>query len=77
MIGRVYLKKAGQNVIAAIKILTFIIVYFFKFIYVFREKESERAREQVTGGERIPGRLCALSAEPDVGLYLTNRTTRS
>ena len=30
-----------------------------------RERENER--------ERIPGRLCAVSAEPNVGLDLMNR----
>ena len=29
----------------------------------------DRQRER----KRIPGRLCAVSAEPDVGLDLTNR----
>ena len=29
-------------------------------------------RERQREGERIPGRLCTVSAEPDVGLKRTN-----
>ena len=40
-------------------------------------REREREREQGRGRERrretIPGRLHAVSAEPDMGLKLTNR----
>ena len=44
---------------------------FFKFIYLFweREREQERGRER---RERIPSRLYIVSAEPDVGLQLGN-----
>ena len=49
------------------------------FIYLFweRERESERACTWVgegakRKGERIPSRLCALSAEPDVELKPRN-----
>ena len=40
---------------------------------VGRERERERKRKTET--ERIPSRLCAISAESDVGLHL--KTTRS
>ena len=33
-----------------------------------RQREREREREQ-----RIPSRICAVSAKPKVGLKLTNR----
>ena len=36
-----------------------------------RAEERQRGRERE--GERIPSRLHAVSAEPDVGLELTNR----
>ena len=42
-----------------------------------RERERERKQEQGRGRERrrhrIPGRLCAVSAELNVRLNLTNR----
>ena len=45
-------------------------------LFIF-ERERERARASGGGTERarkrIPSRLRALSAEPDVGLNLTNR----
>ena len=47
-----------------------ILFYFFKFIYL-REREWGRGRER--GRERIPSRFHAVSAEPNVGLELTNR----
>ena len=40
------------------------------FIY-FEREEGQRERER--GGERIPSRLHAVSAEPDTGLESTNR----
>ena len=47
---------------------------FFKFIY--SEKERERVSTSRGGPERrrdrIPSRLRTISAEPDVGLELTN-----
>ena len=40
-------------------------------VYLFGERTSgERERERER--EKIPSRLCAVSAEPDVGLELTN-----
>ena len=33
---------------------------------------AERERERENERERIPGRLCAVSAEPNVGLDLMN-----
>ena len=40
------------------------------FIYFEREYEQGRGRER--GRARIPSRLHAVSAEPNVGLELTN-----
>ena len=45
------------------------------FIYLFlreRERERDRGRGREKGRERIPSRLCADSAEPNVGLSLMN-----
>ena len=47
----------------------------FNFIYFLeRETESEQAgkRQREREGGRIPSRLCTVSAEPDMGLELTN-----
>ena len=48
---------------------------FSMFLYFERERDrgSERGRGRERGTERIPRRLRAVSAEPDVGLKLTNR----
>ena len=35
--------------------------------------QRERERERERGRERIPGRLCVISAEPDVELKPMNR----
>ena len=40
-------------------------------MFILREKESKGA-EKERGRERIPSRLCAVNAELDVGLDLTN-----
>ena len=46
------------------------------FIYFERDSEQGRGREAVgVGGERVPSRLLTVSAEPAVGLELTNRQT--
>ena len=51
------------------------------FIYFERERERERDKasagegQREKGRERIPGRLCAISAESNVGLDLTNGET--
>ena len=48
-------------------------------VFIWRERErEEKAQLRVgegtgRGGERIPSRLCALSAKPSVGLEPTNR----
>ena len=50
-------------------------LFFLKFIYLFLR---ERERESTSGGgterrrDRITSRLHTISAEPDVGLELTN-----
>ena len=55
----------------------------FKYLFLFlREREhmceqKRREREEQKRSrerrERIPSRLCGVSAEPNVGLYLMNR----
>ena len=49
------------------------------FIYLFweRERESKQRRGRERGRQRIPSRLHAVSAEPDVGLELTNREIKT
>ena len=37
-----------------------------------RGRERERERQRQRGRVRIPRRLCTVSAEPDMGLFLTN-----
>ena len=52
-----------------------IFFFFFNFVYFETEGENMHAREEETRErkrERIPTRLCAVSAEPNVGLDLTN-----
>ena len=45
-------------------------------MFIHFERERERERESRGGAERerqrIPSRLCTISAEPDVGLEVTN-----
>ena len=36
------------------------------------EREKEREREREKAREKIPSRLCMVSAEPDKGLKLAN-----
>ena len=52
-------------------------LYFFfcfvLFIYFERQREQRRGRERRRW--RIPGRLRAVSAEPDAGLELMDRET--
>ena len=56
-----------------------LMMHLLKFIYFEREREHTQWRGRERGRKRIPSRLHAVSAEPDVGLDLTNReiTTRS
>ena len=54
--------------------------YFFKCLFIYFERERERERQRKRAGEgqgqkereRIPSRFLAVSAEPKVGLDLTN-----
>ena len=42
---------------------------FLMFIYLFlRERASREGAERERERERIPNRLCTVSAEPDAGL---------
>ena len=48
-------------------------MYFFKFIYLEKERERVQERGRERGRlPRIPSRLCVVSAEPEMGLNLTN-----
>ena len=54
--------------------------FFNVYLFILRERErecvsrggAEREGERERERERIPSRLCADSAEPDVGLKITN-----
>ena len=45
---------------------------FFLSLFILRDRESRGVAERERERERIPGRLHAVRAEPDVGLELTN-----
>ena len=55
---------------------TVLFFFFLMFVYFETERESVCARAQKgqrgQGREKIPSRLHTASAEPDVGLKLTN-----
>ena len=55
------------------KCILFLFSSFYLFILREREQGRGRERERERGRERIPSRLHTLSAEPDVGLEVTNR----
>ena len=48
------------------------------YLFILREREREnvcaqnQGRGRERGKERLPSRLCTVSAEPDAGLELTN-----
>ena len=41
-------------------------------MFIFRETEQEQGRGRERGRKRIPSSVCAVSAEPNVGLELMN-----
>ena len=51
------------------------IVFFFFLVYLFcvREKQSEQGRGREREEDRIPSRLLAPGAEPDLGFNPMNR----
>ena len=53
------------------------IILFFKFFFKFLGFERDTARAGEEQRERIPGRPCAISAEPDAGLEPTNREIKT
>ena len=53
------------------------ILFLSLFIERERERERERRGEAERRRQRIPNRLCAVSAEPDAGLDLTNLEIRT
>ena len=44
----------------------------FLDLFILRERESGRGAERERERQRIPSRLCTVSAEPSVGLKLIN-----
>ena len=62
------LRRAQQS-IKTVKIV-FNFLFFFGCLFIYFEKERER--EWGRGRERIPRRLYTVSAEPNVGLKVTN-----
>ena len=47
------------------------VLFFLMFLFILRERVSAGEGQRERGRERIPSRLCAVSAEPDAGLDLT------
>ena len=47
-----------------------VLVLFYLFLFILRERASGGGIERE--GDRVPGRPCALSTEPDAGLEPTN-----
>ena len=45
---------------------------FFKFVYLFRERESMGEGQRKSERERIPSRLCTVSTELNMGFDPTN-----
>ena len=52
-----------------VELLSPMLFFFSLFIYFERKREMEEQKER--GRERIPSRLCAVSADPDTGVNLT------
>ena len=50
-------------------------IYLFIYLFILRETEYKQERDRERRRERIPGRLCAVSTEPNARLYLTNPKT--
>ena len=46
-------------------------IFLSLFIYFERQRQRKWGRGRERGTKRIPSRLCAVRAEPDVGLDLT------
>ena len=46
--------------------------YFFKCLFILRERERASKGGAEREGDRIPSRLHAVSAEPNMGLKPTN-----
>ena len=56
---------------------TFVVVlnlfFFFKWLFILKEREQVSRGGTERGRERIPSRLHTVSTEPDTGLEPTNR----
>ena len=70
--------KMKKYIVLALVYLYRVFFIISKFIYLFWEREKERVcmcergRGRERGRERIPRRFLTVSAEPHVGLELTN-----
>ena len=51
------------------------LIFFFKFLNLFWERETARAERGQREIEKIPSRLCTVSTESNAGLKLTNYET--
>ena len=47
-------------------------IFFFEFIFEREREQAQVGEGQIERRQRIPSRVCAVSAEPDVGLELMN-----
>ena len=54
-----------------------VILFFKAFIYFLESRKDGGRRGRERGRERIPSRLCAVSAEPEVGLDPTDCEPKS
>ena len=66
--GRLGFSQPPKALCGKLWFLSVFNAYLFSF-----EKERERRRGRERGRQRIPGRFCTVSPEPDTGLEPTNR----
>ena len=67
-------KRRKGTYLAHLHLFFIFLNVFFKFIYFQNERGRERERGRDRETERILSSLCALSADPDMGLELTVRS---
>ena len=75
--GKALRGREGSPVRSSVQPVAFIIIIIIIIIiiniYLFlRERQQVRERQRERGRQRIPSSLHAVSAEPNVGLELTN-----
>ena len=63
-------KASESNILPIHAAFSFTFHFYFSFIYFERERVSMSGQGGERGRERVPSRLHAVTAEPDVGLDL-------